>query len=120
MKATSFFNGWPKWTERIDILTEAVVLMKTKWRSENYFTHQGKYFTAVNFFLYTKPKMTTPIYFAAQGKKAVVCAGIYGDHTVTINSPEICRSVIFPAFEQAAKKVGNDSSKMEIMRAKFM
>ena len=110
-----FENGWPRWTERISRLTEAVDLMKTMWRSGDYFMHQGKNFKVPNFFLYTKPKRLIPIYFAAQGKKAAACAGIYGDHIVTINSPETCRDVIFPAFEQAAKKVGKDPSKMDKM-----
>ena len=66
-------------------------------------------------FLYTKPKTTLPIYFAAQGKQAAACAGTYGDHLVTINSAETCRDVVFPAFEQAAKKAGKDPSKMEKM-----
>jgi alkanesulfonate monooxygenase SsuD/methylene tetrahydromethanopterin reductase-like flavin-dependent oxidoreductase (luciferase family) len=65
--------------------------------------------------LYTKPKTEIPIYFAAQGKKAAVCAGTYGDHLVTINSPEICRDVVFPAFKKAAKEAGKDPSKMDKM-----
>ena len=65
--------------------------------------------------MYTKPKTEIPIYFAAQGKKAAVCAGTYGDHLVTINSPEICRDVVFPAFKKAAKEAGKDQSKMDKM-----
>jgi G6PDH family F420-dependent oxidoreductase len=110
-----FSNGWPKWKDRMDRLTEAVDLMKTMWESEDYFIHQGKNFKADNFLLYTKPKMKIPIYFAAQGKKTATCAGIYGDHLVTINSAKNCRDVVFPAFEQAAKEVGKDPSKMDKM-----
>jgi coenzyme F420-dependent glucose-6-phosphate dehydrogenase len=110
-----FVNGWPKWTERINRLTEAVVLMKTMWESEQYFNHKGKYFEVTNFFLYTKPKTILPIYFAAQGEKAASRAGIYGDHLVTINSPENCRNTIFPAFERAAKEAGKDVSSMDKM-----
>jgi G6PDH family F420-dependent oxidoreductase len=110
-----FFNGYPKWIERMIRLTEAVDLMKTMWRSEDYFSHQSKYFKVANFYLYTKPKGSIPIYFAAQGKKAAAYAGIYGDHLVTINSAETCRDVVFPAFEQAAKEVGKDPSKMDKM-----
>ena len=93
-----FPNGWPRWQERIDRLAEAVVLMKSMWDSEEYFNHQGKYFKMNNFFLYTKPKTKIPIYFAAQGRKAAAYSGIYGDHLVTVNSPENCRDVVFPSL----------------------
>ncbi len=114
-EANFFPNGWPTWQERIERLAEAVVLMKSMWESNEYFRHQGKYFKIQNFYLYTKPETQIPIYFAAQGRKAASYAGIYGDHLVTVNSPENCREVIFPAFEEAARKVGKDLSKMEKM-----
>ena len=96
-------------------LTEAISLMRTMWKSNEYFSHNGENFKVTNFFLYTKPKTEIPIYFAAQGKKAGECAGTYGDHLVTINSPEICRDVVFPVFEKAAKEAGKDPSKMDKM-----
>ena len=114
-EANFFPNGWPRWQERIDRLAEAVVLMKRMWESEEYFSYQGNYFKMNNFFLYTKPKTQIPIYFAAQGRKAAAYAGIYGDHLVTVNSPENCRDVVFPSFEESARKVGKDPSKMEKM-----
>ncbi len=113
---TNFFsNHWPRWQERIERLSEAVVMMRKMWESEVNFTHQGKYFKAENFYLYTKPKTEIPIYFAAQGRKAAHYAGIYGDHIVTVNSPEACRDVIFPTFEESARTVGRDPSRMEKM-----
>ena len=114
-EANFFPNGWPRWQERIDRLAEAVVLMKRMWESEEYFSYQGNYFKMNNFFLYTKPKTEIPVYFAAQGRKAAAYAGIYGDHLVTVNSPENCRDVVFPSFEESARKVGKDPSKMEKM-----
>jgi secondary-alcohol dehydrogenase (coenzyme-F420) len=100
---------------KINRLTEAVILLKKMWESEEYFDYHGKYFQVTSFFLYTKPKTNLRIYFAAQGKQAATLAGNYGDHLVTINSAETCRDVIFPVFEQAAKKSGKDPSKMEKM-----
>jgi coenzyme F420-dependent glucose-6-phosphate dehydrogenase len=112
---TFFSKGWPSWKERIERLSEAVILMKKMWVSHEYFSYEGRYFAVKNFYLYTKPKTRIPIYFAAQGKKAAVYAGIYGDHLVTVNSPETCRVQIFPPFEKSAKDVGKDPSKMEKM-----
>lgn len=114
-EANFFPNGWPKWQERIERLAEAVTLMRHIWETEEYFSYQGKHFKMHNFFLYTRPKTKIPVYFAAQGRKAASYAGIYGDHLVTVNSPEKCRDVIFPTFEESAKKVGKDPSKMEKM-----
>jgi G6PDH family F420-dependent oxidoreductase len=113
---SNFFpNNWPLWKERIDRLSEAVVIIRRMWESKESFTYRGKYFKINNFFLYTKPKTKIPIYFAAQGRKAAGYAGTYGDHIVTVNSPETCRDVIFPAFEESAKKGGKDPSRMEKM-----
>jgi coenzyme F420-dependent glucose-6-phosphate dehydrogenase len=116
MSEAVFFNeGWPKWHERTERLVEAIAVMKKMWESRDYFSFQGKYFKLDSFFLYTKPKAEIPIYFAASGEKAVAYAGKYGDHLVTINSPQRCRDVVFPAFESAARSVGKDPSKMEKM-----
>jgi alkanesulfonate monooxygenase SsuD/methylene tetrahydromethanopterin reductase-like flavin-dependent oxidoreductase (luciferase family) len=116
MSEARFFPcGWPRWRERIERLAEAVELMRMMWEAEDYFTYEGKYFKVENFFLYTKPKTRIPIYFAAQGKKAASYAGVYGDHLVTVNSPEVCRDVVFPSFEESARKAGKDPSKMEKM-----
>jgi G6PDH family F420-dependent oxidoreductase len=114
-EAIFFPNGMPKWRERIERLAEAVVLMRKMWENEDYFSFDGKYFKVKNFFLYTKPKTRIPIYFAAQGRKAATYAGIYGDHLVTVNSPQVCKHVVFPSFEEAARKAGKDPSKMEKM-----
>jgi G6PDH family F420-dependent oxidoreductase len=113
---SNFFpNNWPLWKERIDRLSEAVVIIRRMWESEEFFVYRGKYFKINDFLLYTKPKTKIPIYFAAQGKKAAWVAGVYGDHIVTVNSPETCRDVIFPAFEESARRAGKNLSKMEKM-----
>jgi hypothetical protein len=78
--------------------------MRTMRKSKEYFSHNWRKLKQSTF-LYIKPKAEIPIYFAAQGKKAGACAGTYGDHLVTINSPEICRDVVFPALEKATKEV---------------
>jgi coenzyme F420-dependent glucose-6-phosphate dehydrogenase len=114
-EARFFPNGWPKWQERIERLAEAIILMRKMWESKDYFDFEGKYFKIKTFFLYTKPKTRIPIYFAAQGKKAAAYAGVYGDHLVTVNSPEVCKNIVFPSFEEAARKVGKDPLKMEKM-----
>jgi len=101
-------NGWPKWSERMDRLSEAVKLMRQLWENEEFFTFQGKYFPMKDIFLYTRPKSRIPIYFSALGVKAAAFAGMYGDHLVTMGSPSRCSDDIFPAFESGAREAGRD------------
>jgi alkanesulfonate monooxygenase SsuD/methylene tetrahydromethanopterin reductase-like flavin-dependent oxidoreductase (luciferase family) len=106
---------WPTWKERIERLSEATTLMRRLWSSESYFDFDGTYFKMPKVMLYTKPKTKIPIYFSAMGAKAASYAGRFGDHLITIASPEKCRQVIFPNFEDAARLEGKDPSKTEKM-----
>jgi coenzyme F420-dependent glucose-6-phosphate dehydrogenase len=118
MNEARFFqnSNFPKWQERIERLSEACTLMKKLWRSEDYFNFDSKYFSMKEVFLYTKPKSENiQIFFSAIGAKAARYAGMYGDALVTLNTPETCREVIFPAFEKGARQTGKDPSKMEKM-----
>jgi len=114
-EARFFSAGWPKWNERIERLGEAVTLMKRLWTEGEYFDFNGKYFPLKDVFLYTRPKTTIPVYFSALGPKAAIYAGRYGDHLVTIGTPERCADVIFPAFDEGAEKAGKDPSECEKM-----
>ncbi len=114
-EARFFAAGWPAWSERIERLGEAVTLMRRMWEEPDYFDFDGKYFPMKSIFLYTRPKTRIPVYFSALGPKAAHLAGVYGDHLVTIGSPERCAEVIFPAFESAARKAGKDPNSCEKM-----
>jgi len=106
---------WPAWKERIERLSEATTLMRRLWSSEDYFDFHGSFFTMPHVMLYTKPKTKIPIYFSAMGAKAATYAGRFGDHLITIASPEKCRRVIFPNFEDGVKLEGKDPSEAEKM-----
>ncbi|MFI5421250.1 MAG: LLM class flavin-dependent oxidoreductase, partial [Nitrososphaerales archaeon] len=114
-EARFFPSGWPKWRERIERVCEGVTLMRKMWEEDEYFDFDGKYFPMKDLFLYTRPKSRIPIYFSALGPKAAVYAGKYGNHLVTIGTPENCARVLFPAFEQSARKAGKDLSECEKM-----
>ena len=109
-----FPAGYPRWRERIERLIEAVLLMKKLWKSQDYFSFDGKYFKMKDAYLYTKPKTELPIYFSAMGTKAASYAGAYGDNLVTQGSVEKCREII-STFESSALEAGKDPSKMEKM-----
>ena len=109
---------WPGWKERIERLAEAVTLIRQLWTNDDYFTFNGNYFTMQDVTLYTKPKTRIPIYFAAMGPKAAAYAGRFGDNLITIRSPETCRDVIFPKFDEGIRLQGkklNESEKMVLV-----
>ena len=114
-EARFFPNSWPSWTERIHRLNEAVRLMRKMWEEKEYFDFDGKYFPMKEIFLYTRPKTRIPIYYSALGPKAAAFAGEYGDHLVTIGTPERCAEVIFPTFDAGARKAGKDPNDCEKM-----
>lgn len=109
-------EGWPQWKERTDRLTEGVELMRKLWSSESYFDFQGSYFKMNKVFLYTKPKTDLKVYFSAVGEKFAEISGRNGDGLITLGSRnhfERCRDIIFPSFDNGAKKSGKDPSKLE-------
>jgi len=104
---------WPRWSERIERLVEGVELIRELWNRPDFFDFERRFFKMTNVFLYTKPKVRIPIYFSAMGPRAAACAGRVGDHLITIGSPERCKDVIFPKFEDAARMAGKEPSEME-------
>ncbi len=89
------------------MLVEAVSLMRKFWTSADYFTHDGKYFTANNIFCYDKPKKGIPVYFSAYGPKAAAVAGRYGDGLVTWGLKfDYTRQTILPSFEDGVRSAG--------------
>jgi coenzyme F420-dependent glucose-6-phosphate dehydrogenase len=116
MNEAPFFGRWPNWKERMERLIEGVQLIRKLWTSDSYFDFDGKYFKASQIFLYTKPRTDLKIYFSGVGPKAARYAGEYGDALVTLshaNNIERCRDVIFPLFDEGARSVGKDPTKMQ-------
>jgi coenzyme F420-dependent glucose-6-phosphate dehydrogenase len=99
-----FWNDkWPKWSERMDRLTEGIRLMRMMWDSKEPFSFQGKYFSSDFFHLYTKPRGRIPLYFSAIGKRAARLAGVHADHLITLsprNDLQTMTEVILPAYRQ--------------------
>jgi coenzyme F420-dependent glucose-6-phosphate dehydrogenase len=108
-------RDWPEWGERIERLTEAVTLIRELWSRDDYFTFNGKYFPMRDVTLCTKPKTRIPIYIAAMGPKAATLAGRHGDNLTTIRSPETCRNVIFPKFNEGIRLQGKKPDEAERM-----
>lgn len=115
-----FIEKWPDWKERMDRLVEGVALMRKAWGRDSYFDYDGRYFSAKQIFLYTRPKTRggPGVYFSAVGPKAAGYAGEYGDGLITLssrNSIERLGEVILPSFAEGAERVGKDPSRMKKM-----
>ena len=65
---------WPAAKVRLDMLEEAIDVIRELWKGENT-SHYGKHYTVENGRIYTTPPSPPPIYVAAKGERATVIAG---------------------------------------------
>lgn len=104
--------GWPKTSERIARLEEAIRVIKLLWEKE-FVSMRGKYYRLRKANLYTKPASHIPIYIAAHGPKTATLAGRYADGIVTISFPaDYYLKTLFPAIENGVKLAGRDLSRI--------
>lgn len=75
-------DHWPPAPIRLEMLAEAVVLMRELWKGEMT-DHYGDYFTVENARIYTLPEDPPPIYVAASGELAAATAAEFGDGLIT-------------------------------------
>jgi G6PDH family F420-dependent oxidoreductase len=71
-------DGWPPHQIRMDMLEEAVEVIRLLWQGGTQ-SHWGQYYTVENARLYTLPDEPPPIIVAASGPKAAEGAGRIGD-----------------------------------------
>jgi G6PDH family F420-dependent oxidoreductase len=69
---------WPEWEVRVEMLEEAVELIRMLWRGE-VTSHHGRYYTVENARLYTLPDQAPPIHVAGSGPRMAKVAGRIGD-----------------------------------------
>ena len=105
-----FWNGtWPKWSERMERLTEGIRLMRMMWESKEPFKFEGKFFSSNFYYLYTKPRTKIPIYASAIGKKAAFAAGRNADGLISIaprNNSQKLKDEILPSYRQGRREAG--------------
>ncbi len=66
--------AWPKASERIARLEEAVEIIQLLWKGD-FVNFDGKYFKLNNAKLYTPPKKRIPVYLATANEKVAALAG---------------------------------------------
>jgi coenzyme F420-dependent glucose-6-phosphate dehydrogenase len=87
---------WPPVSVRLDMLEEAVALMR-RLMSGELVTHRGQYFTVDNARVFCDPDTAPPILIAADGEQAAVLAGREGDGIIA-TAPELD---VLEAFDRA-------------------
>jgi coenzyme F420-dependent glucose-6-phosphate dehydrogenase len=73
---------WPAPDERIELLEEAIEVIRLLWRGGEQ-THRGKHYTVDHATLYTLPEQPIPIAVAAARRNAAELAGRAGDGLVS-------------------------------------
>lgn len=77
-----FGDRWPPLPVRLEMLQEAVALIRELWKGEMT-THYGEFYTVEDCRIFTLPKNLPPIAIAAWGKKVATFAGEAGDALVS-------------------------------------
>jgi G6PDH family F420-dependent oxidoreductase len=80
-------DHWPAPDERLEMLEEAVELLRTLWQG-GYRTFRGGWYTVENARIYTLPEEPVPIAVAASKPEAAKLAGRVGDALVTVAPDE--------------------------------
>ena len=75
-------DRWPNHEQRLEMLEEAVAVMRELWRGD-LVTHRGAHYTVDRARLYTVPEEPPPIAVAAGGPDAAELAGRIGDAFVS-------------------------------------
>jgi G6PDH family F420-dependent oxidoreductase len=77
-----FGDAWPEADVRLEMLEEAVEIMRSLWKGGNY-SHHGKHYTVENARVYTLPEKPVEILVSGFGPKAIEVAGRIGDGYVS-------------------------------------
>jgi G6PDH family F420-dependent oxidoreductase len=94
-------DAWPTTDVRLEMLEEAVALIRDLWSGE-LVSHRGRYYTVDTARIYTLPDSPPPIYISGFGPKAIDLAGRSGDGYIT-TSPDADARRQFAAAGGAGK-----------------
>ena len=78
-----FGDAWPEEEVRLEMLEEAVTVMRELWKGGNH-SHHGKHYTVENARIYTLPEQPIEIHVSGFGPKATDLAGRIGDGYVSV------------------------------------
>jgi G6PDH family F420-dependent oxidoreductase len=73
---------WPETDVRLEMLEEAVEVIRGLWSGE-FFDHHGRHYTVEHARIYTRPETPPPVYVSGFGPKSAQLAGRIGDGYIT-------------------------------------
>lgn len=76
-------DRWPGGTERLEMLTEAIAVMRRLWTGRNV-NHRGTHYVVTDARLYTVPDQPPPVYISAFGPRSATLAGKIGDGMISV------------------------------------
>jgi coenzyme F420-dependent glucose-6-phosphate dehydrogenase len=76
-------DRWPPAAVRLEMLEEAVAIMRALWTGE-FVLHDGDYYTVENARIYDTPAGTLPVYVAASGPDSATLSGQIGDGLIGV------------------------------------
>jgi len=78
---------WPTVDIRLEMIEEAVEVMRRLWTEDDFVSHHGKHYTVDTARIYTKPDSALPIYMSGFGPEATDVAARIADGYIT-TSPD--------------------------------
>ena len=107
-------GAWPRPSERLDRLAEAVELIRELW-TDDYVTWKGKFYRTQAAKIFDKASDPVPIFIAAAGPKAAEQVGRLGDGFICTSGKglELYRDVLIPNLEKGAKAAGRKVANIE-------
>jgi len=102
---------WPLPDERLEMLEEAVEVMRLLWQGGEQ-THRGRHYTVDHARVYTLPERPVEVYVAAAQEKAAQLAGRIGDALIS-TSPD---DSVVKTFERAG---GEGKAKVGMMHCAY-
>jgi G6PDH family F420-dependent oxidoreductase len=78
---------WPPPDQRLDMLEEAVDVMRKLWKGGTQ-SHRGRHYTVQQARIYDLPEAPPPVLVAVKGKKATELAGKIGDGLIAVEPSE--------------------------------
>jgi coenzyme F420-dependent glucose-6-phosphate dehydrogenase len=106
---------WPKFTERLARLVEAVRLIRNLWAGERV-TFEGEYYRTVRATVYERPQEKIPILIAASSPKTARVAGELADGFICTSGkdPDLYGKLL-GAVAEGARGAGRDPGEIEKM-----
>ncbi len=82
-----FGDAWPTVDVRLEMLEEAVEIIRRLWTEDGFVSHHGKHYTVDTARIYTRPDAPLPIYMSGFGPEATDVAARIADGFIT-TSPD--------------------------------